>query len=321
MKRSDLTLKGLEVFRGIAQSGSVQVTAQRMGLSESTVSQHLRNLETKLGVALIDHERRPMALTSEGIVFLRYVEDALALLDRAQADIQSGTAHGLRHLRFAMIEDFESDTGPEITRMLAARLPHCRLTHLTRASHETLDLLRDGALDLGIAARPTFALSNVTEMPLLRDPFVLAVPSNRAESAEVYLNGQTGLPFLRYNPRQIMGGMIEAQLTRLRIKLDTSFEFDSTASMMALVAQSGGWAITTPSNYVRAKRFQSQITLLPFPRKEFARTVSLFLAHEPAAEVAKLVWSGMRSLLGTHAIAPAVAEYPWLRDRFALLDA
>lgn len=320
MKRSDFSLKALEVFCAVAQTGAVQGAAQRTGLSESTVSQHLRNLEAKLGVALIAHERRPMALTAQGMVFLRYVEDALGMLDKAYADLQSQMPLGLRHLRFALIEDFESDIGPEITRMLATRLPHCRLTHLTRASHETLNLLREGALDLGVATRPQFGNANMAELPLLRDPFVLAVPATTHFDAEAFLAAETGLPLLRYTHNQIIGAMIEAHLARLKVKLDTGFEFDSTSSMMALIAQGDGWAITTPSNYVRAKRFQSQVKLLPFPRKEFARTISVFVAQDQVSEVAKLIWSGMRNLLASQTIAPVVQDYPWLQGRFVLID-
>ncbi|MBF9050780.1 LysR family transcriptional regulator [Roseobacter sp. HKCCD9010] len=319
MKQSQLSLKGLEVFRIAAQSGSVQITADRTGLSISTVSHHLRNLETQLGVDLLDHARRPMVVTAEGLIFLRYVEEALGLLDKAQVEVRAAAPHGLNQLRFAMIEDFENDIGPEITRMLAKALPHCRFTHHTRVSHEILDLLRNRDLDLGIATQPQFALPDVEEIPLLRDPFVLAVPATQSRSAEDIITGQSGLPFLRYSRSQIIGSMVEAQLTRLRLKLDTTFELDSTASIMALIAQGDGWAITTPSNYVRAKRFHGQVRLLPFPRKEFARTVSVFIAEAQAEGIARLISAAMRSLMSTHAIGPAIEAYPWLKDRFRLI--
>ncbi len=319
MNRPQLSLKWLEVFRTVAQSGSLQTTAQRLGLSISTVSHHIQQLENHVGVALLDHGRRPMVLTMQGTMFLRYTEEAMSLLDKAQAELTLSSPMNLRQLRFAMIEDFENDIGPEITRMLAAALPRCRFTHYTRVSHDILDLLRNRDLDLGVAMQPQYALQQVTEYPLLRDPFVLAVPTGADASAEDYVSGRSGLPLLRYNRNQIMGSMVEAQLTRLRFKLDHTFELDSTSSIMALIAQGNGWAITTPSNYMRARRFQAQITLLPFPRRDFARTISIFVAQSQAHNVARLVSSAMRNLLATHAITPATEAYPWLRERFQLI--
>jgi len=319
MARTDLSLKWLDVFRIAAQSGSVQVTAERCGLSISTVSHHLRSLEAALGVSLLDHSRRPMMLTPQGTIYLRYVDEALGLLDTARAEVMAAAPHGLRSLRFAMIEDFESDIGPEITRLLSGALPGCRLSHYTRHSQEILDLLRKRDLDLGIATQPQTALPQVTDLPLLRDPFVLALPARAVFTGEEALAGDAPVPLLRYSRSQIMGAQIEAQLTRLRLHLENAFELDSTSSIMALVAQGDGWAITTPSNYARARRFHGQVTLAPFPRKEFARTISIFVGDPKADAVAKLLASSLRSLLATHAIRPVVEAYPWLQNRFRLI--
>ncbi len=313
------SLKWFTTFQSLAQSGSVQMTAAQTQQSDSTVSYHLQNLERHLGTALFDHSCRPMRLTAQGATYLRYVEEVLALLDQARSDVTTLAPQTLRRLRFAMIEDFESDIGPEITRLLATALPNCRLTHYTRMSHDILDLLRNRDVDIGIATQPQTPLANVTEMPMLRDPFVLAVPAGSETTAEDFVQGRSELPFLRYICSQIMGMMIEAQLARLRIKLDNTHELDSTSSIMALVAQNGGWTITTPSNYGRSKRFQGQVTLLPFPRKTFARTISMFVAEPHLDSLAQTVLTAMRSQLATHTIGPIITAYPWLRDGYRLL--
>ena len=319
MKRSGLSLKWLEVFRVAAQTGSMQITAERTGLSISTVSNHLRSLETALNIDLLDHSRRPMVLTGHGAVYLQYVDEALDLLDKGHDRVLASEPHSLPHLRFAMIEDFDSDIGPEVARMLATALPSSRFTHFTRVSHEILEMLRNRDLDLGIATQPQYALSNVSEYPLLRDPFVLAVPASSDIPAEDFIRQESGMPFLRYSRSQIIGSMIEAQLTRLRLKLDSDFELDSTASIMALVAQSSGWAITTPSCYIRSRRFRAEVKLLPFPRKDFARTISIFVAEAQANSAARLVSAALRSLISTHAIGPMTEQYEWLKERYRLL--
>jgi DNA-binding transcriptional LysR family regulator len=320
MSPSPISLKWLDTFRRVAQSGSIQSVASQTGQSISTVSHQLKSLEEHLGVVLIDHGRRPMLLTTQGILYLRYAEEALDLLDRAHVEVTGLSSTSLRALRFAMIEDFESDIGPEITRMLAAALPGCRFTHYTRNSHEILALLRSRALDLGVATQPQSPMPNVDEHLLIRDPFVLAVPASARWTGEDYVTGQTPLPFLRYSHTQIMGQLIEAQLTRLRLKLENAFELDSTSSIMALIAQGHGWAVTTPTNYARSKQFQNRVTLLPFPRKEFARTVSVFVAEPKAQDIARSVLTALRSLLASHTIGPTVDAYPWLADGFRLLS-
>ena len=319
MADTNLSLKWLNAFRRVAETGSVHAAASALGLAASTVSHHLARLEAHVGSPLFDHTCRPMMLTPQGAMFLRDIEGALTQLELAEQNVRTPVSHGLRQLRFAMIEDFESVIGPEITRMLAASLPNCQLSHYTRVSHDILELLKSSKLDLGIATKPPFALAHLEETPVLQDPFVLAVPANVDIDPSDFMSGCSGLAFLRYTQDQLIGSMVSAQLRRLRIQLDDDFHLESTSSIMGLIAQSGGWAITTPSNYMRAQRFHRQVKLLPFPDKAFARTISVFAVPSHVTPVAQMVATAMRKLLSLHAIAPVTKEYPWLRDSYYVL--
>lgn len=319
MKKSQLSLKWLEVFQLIAQGGSVQGAADEAGLSVSTVSHHLRNLEDTLGTSLFDHSRRPMRLTPSGAVFLRDIDEAMRLLRKAENEAQSGTLTETRNLALAVVEDFDSEIAPELARALASGMPNCAFRHLTRPSHEILNLLRNQEVDIGVAARPQFDQSDLIEYPLLRDPFVLAVPAARAIAAETYLEGAAPLPLLRYSHDQIIGNQVEAQLRRLRLSIPNRFEFESNQSIMSMVAEDNGWAITTPTNYIRAHRFHRQITLMPFPAKGFARHLSVFTTELHPSAAAETVAGTLRHLLQSRAIDPTVARMPWLHDAFCLM--
>ena len=320
MKKSKLSLKWLDAFLLTARSGAVQDAAQEAGLSISTVSHHLRSLEDALGVALFDHTRRPMPLTPAGAVFHRHVDEAMRLLRKAEVEVQSGALTETRDLSLGLIEDFDSEIGPELARSLAAGMPKCRFRHLTRPSHELLALLRQQDLDIAIATTPQFDPDDLLQMPLLRDPFVLAVPAGATEPPDDYLAGRSALPLLRYSANQIMASQIEQQLRRLRIALPGQFEFESNQSLMNMVAEGNGWAITTPLNYIRAHRFQRQVTLMPFPGKGFARYISVFSTELGPDAAITSVTGTMRRLIAEQAIAPTVERMPWLDGQFRLLS-
>lgn len=319
MKDTHPSLKWLSTFRALAHCGSVQAAAHQTGQSVSTVSHQLLSLEKHLGITLVDHTRRPMVLTAQGTVYLRYAEDILSLTEQASREIKDIAPSNLHSLRFAMIEDFESDIGPEVTQLLASILPKCHFTHFTRVSHEILEMFRNRTLDMGVATRPQVPLPKITEHPLIRDPFLIAVPAASNLTAEDCLAGTSGLPFLRYMRTQIMGAQIEAQLDRMRVKLENTFELDSTSSILALVARGSGWAITTPTNYAQTQRFQSQVRLLPLPRKGFARTISLFVAEPYLDELAQVVATALRSKLSQQTIGPMTDAFPWLAGSYRLI--
>lgn len=320
MQTADISVRRLELFQTAASTGSVQAAAAESGLSVSTVSHHLRKLEEQLGTSLLDHSRRPMVLTPAGAVFLKYSAEALRLIRKAQAEATGGSLTGTRHLRLGLIEDFDSDIAPELAVALADAMPGCGFSHHTRVSHEILELLRSRKLDLGLAAQPAAVPAGLREMPLLRDPFVLAVPAESALPPEDFLSGAAPEPFLRYSPQQIIAGQIEAQLRRLKVALPQRFEIESNQTMMAMIAAGSGWAVTTPLCYVRARRFHGKVRLNPFPGKGFARYLSLFAAEECPEAAARLVEASLRNLISLRALQPAHSAMPWLQDMFRLLD-
>jgi len=173
-------------------------------------------------------------------------------------------------------------------------------------------------LDIGVAVRPVEVIDGLRETPLLKDPFVLAVPADFDARPEDLLSDKVSLPFLRYSRDQVIGTQIEAQLRRLGITLPNRFSFESNQSIMAMVAAGAGWAVTTPLSHFRAKRFHGQVRLLPFRNKEFARHISLFSTQECAEPVRKEVESTLRDLVETYLIRPAHEATPWLQDSLHL---
>ncbi len=318
MRPSQLSLKWLEVFALTARHGSIKAVAEETGLSVSTVSHHLRCLEEALGLSLIDHGRRPMALTAQGAVLLPYAEGALGLLDRAQLALFSSDMAETRSLRLGLIEDFDSEIAPELARLLATGMPRCNFAHLTRPSHDIIDLIRKRELDVGVATQPEFDVDDLVVSPLLRDPFVMAVPASAEHAPEAYLDGAVPLPFLRYSARQFIGARIEAQLRRLRVTLPKRFAFESNQSLLGMVAEGQGWAITTPTNYSRALRFQPKIRLLPFPGRGFARFIRVYTAPGFNPQVAEMIRTSLQRLIQSRTIDPLVERMAWLSAGFHL---
>ena len=320
MNRTNLSMRWLEVFRLVAKSGSIQAVASETGLSVSTVSHHLRSLENSLDVSLLNHTRRPMVLTPTGAIFLKYVEEGLRLIRQGETELTSGNLAEARDLRLGVVDDFDSEVAPALAQFLAQAMPKCKFQHHTRPSHEIIRLLFENKLDVGVATRPVNDFSGLIEFPLLRDPFVLAIPSSADLTAEMLISGQSDLPLLRYSQNQIIGNLIEAHLRRIRATLPNRFELESNQSIIGMVAENSGWAITTPTSYMRARRFHNRVTLLPFPGKDFLRTLSLFTTEVYPEAMADMIASTLRRLIARHFVDPMANSHAWLSSDFRLLE-
>ncbi|MGH9659733.1 MAG: helix-turn-helix domain-containing protein, partial [Bryobacteraceae bacterium] len=58
-----------KLFRDIAHHKSISRGSVLNGMSQSAASQHLQELEKKLGVTLVDRSTRPLALTEAGELY------------------------------------------------------------------------------------------------------------------------------------------------------------------------------------------------------------------------------------------------------------
>lgn len=316
----DLSLKSLELFQACAEKGSLQAVATETGLTISTVSHHLRNLEDNLGVELLDHGRRPMVLTPTGRRFLRNIETALFTIRKAKAEVTSGEITAASYLRLGSIEDFDSDIVPELAIFLSAALPSCDFLFDTHASHSIIELLQNRELDIGITSLPQERLGNLRVRPLLHDPFVVVLPKLTGDTLNEVVSGKTKMPFLRFSSTLMMARQIEAQLKRLGVNADQRFECSNNQTLMAMVAAGAGWTITTPLLFASARRFQSKLQMHRFPSKSFARTLAVVSTPDCSQRLVSLIDKELRGLIATHSLKPMLAAAPWLADEFTLVD-
>lgn len=316
----DLSLKWLELFQICARKGSLQAASKETGLTVSTVSHHLRNLEDHLGVELFNHARRPMVLTPKGRVFLRNIDDALYSIRKAKAEASAGSITEASYLRIGTIEDFDSDIVPELAVFLSANMPSCDFLYQTDSSHEIIEMLRNRHLDLGITTTPTDRLRDLQDRPLLRDPFVVVLPAISSQNLVDVVEGRAKLPFLRFSSNLIIARQIEAHLRRHNIVADHRFECSNNQTLMAMVAAGAGWTITTPLLFSRAKRFHANLAMHQFPGKRFSRTLALVVTPDCSRSVIDLIDKRIRGLITEHVVDPFHQNIPWLKDSFTLID-
>ena len=319
MLKKGISLRGIEVFEALAQTGSVAQAATITGLSQPAVSQQMRNLETAVGAELIDHSRRPMRLTPAGRLFLRRSEAALSELRLAQSEVTVMDLAHLGELNLGIIDDFDDDLTPRLATILADSLTGCRFRMTTAGSNELAQAIRDKSLHMAIAARTSEKVPGVIEYPLARDPFIIVTPAGSRAQAQQLLAGEAEIPFLHYAAGQLIETQISSFLQGQDLELSARFEIGSHLALMAMVARGIGWAITTPLGYMRATRFHDGMRVMALPIPDAARQISLFAGSEWSGPVPRDIARTMQRLMEAHMIGPATARRPWLADKFHLI--
>ncbi len=309
-----VTLRGLEVFESLARTGSVAATAGELGLSAPAVSQQMKNLATALGAELLDHSRRPMTLTPAGRVFLQRTASALDSLRSGHRDLNALDLTELSALSLGVIEDFENEVTPTLAARLAEAMSQCAFRLQTGPSHELAARIGERALDIAICAAPGADPAGSVPHPLVRDPYILAVP--RGTPLGEGLAGLSHLSFLRRDTDQLMGQQIEAYLTAMNLSPQHRFEMDSNQSISALVASGTGWTITTPLSLLRAGRFAGEIDAHPLPGAPIERRIVLYATDDWTGTIPHQIATLAGELIETHFLAPGLEAMPWLAGSF-----
>lgn len=314
-----VTFRALELIDELSRTGSMQEAGRNLGLSAPAASQQLKNLETSLGHDLVDHSRRPLELNTTGQAYLKHVQIALQHLRQGASEMALLNVQMVKSMRIGIIDDFDSEVTPRLAVVMANVLTPSELTLVTATSMKIINDIASRKLDLGISARPPELLQGISESPVLRDPFVLAVPRGYLARAPKSLNELESLSFLRYEKTQVLGRQIAAHLARLRLSPKGWIEVDSNQAIFGLVASGIGWTITTPVGFLSTRRFHDKIDLFPLPFAAFARTISLFRHDDWMPEIADNIAERLRSILQESMVEPGRAALPWIGDGLTIL--
>ncbi|MBI3471670.1 MAG: LysR family transcriptional regulator, partial [Candidatus Solibacter usitatus] len=144
----------MKLFRDIAQARSLSRGAEKNGISQSAASQHIQDLEKKLGTALFDRSTRPFTLTEAGTLYqalardvLRREEEFIAALDRLKSVVEG-------EVRVASIYSIGISELSSLKEEFSRRYPDARLlVDYLRPDRIYEALLADQA-DLGLVSYP-----------------------------------------------------------------------------------------------------------------------------------------------------------------------
>ncbi|WP_030215804.1 LysR substrate-binding domain-containing protein [Streptomyces bikiniensis] len=141
----------LRTFLAVAQTLSFTRAADRLGLRQSTVSQHVRRLEEATGRALFSRDTHRVELTEDGEAMLGFARTILQAHERAAAFFGGTRLRG--RLRFGASEDFVTTRLPEILESFRREHPEVDLELTVELSGTLQARLAAGRLDLILAKR------------------------------------------------------------------------------------------------------------------------------------------------------------------------
>ena len=142
------------VFKEVAEVGNITAAAQALYISQSAVSQSIKQLERDLQTRLFARNSRGVSLTAEGQMLYEYVRSAMGLLETGEEKLSQ-----TRELQMGQLTIGASDT--VTSQFLLPYLDEFHKEHpaihiqiISGRSHKVLGLLRSGKVDIAFASTP-----------------------------------------------------------------------------------------------------------------------------------------------------------------------
>ncbi len=178
------TIKQLQYLVALRDYGHFGKAAESCFVTQSTLSASLRELETLVGVTLVERTRRVVRFTPLG---LRIAEKARRVLREAEELADMARAEGLPltgELRMGVIPTIAPFLLPAILPRLRGRWPELKLFLREETSQAACDALHRGLLDCVLLAAP-YSCGEVEMMDLFEDELLIAFPPGENPPATI----------------------------------------------------------------------------------------------------------------------------------------
>ncbi len=189
---SNLNLKQLRVFLAVVDARSFTKGAQKLFLSQSTVSSHIKALEDELGVILFQREaKKQVRLTQDGKRLVSHARDIIARCDSIE---QSISGYSERELVIGASTVPAQSTVPLLVRSFLRDHPDARFYIPTGDSRQILEMVINNEVQIGFVGTQNERQALVFE-PIQEDHLVVITP-NTPEYRQLQHKGICGRELL-----------------------------------------------------------------------------------------------------------------------------
>ncbi len=165
---NNVSLRQLRAFQEVARSSTFAAAARQLHITQSALSESIRQLEEAVGVRLFDRTTRSVGLTAGGSAFLEDVQQSLAALEQGLRRMDDLASLRGGEVRIAAAPSVLAAIVLPALPALQRSHPHIQVQLFEEVASTITRLVREGQVDFGISGwHPT--AQGLEAQPLLRD--------------------------------------------------------------------------------------------------------------------------------------------------------
>ena len=265
----------LEVFRAVAETRSFTRACHALFITQSTVSQHVHELEAELKIKLFDRNRRNVALTAAGENLLQYCRNIFRLLDEAESAVRTVHNPYSGKLSFGCASSTLLYHLPPLLTEYARQYPEVQLKIFGGTIRHVVGQLASNALDLALVVLPV-NLADIRKVHLWDEGFFLVLPKHHrlARRRDLTIEELANEQFILHGRGQNTRKIVDRYLFRHAISPQIPIEIADTETIKAMVVHNLGVSILPESAFPR-RRATEGLKVFPVPQSELSRSLAV----------------------------------------------
>ncbi|OED43517.1 hypothetical protein ACH42_10030 [Endozoicomonas sp. (ex Bugula neritina AB1)] len=309
-------LKALEMFVEVVKTGNMTTAAQRLNVTQSSISQSLTTLEKSLNTQLIDRSIRPMSVTSQGRYF--YERSVRMLQEARLTSLMLREGKELNQpVRVALVDSLATSLAQPLMNTIKQHSTNWSIS--TGLSHIHAQSLLSHDVDIIISDDAVTESDELIRYPIFQEPLVLVTPGSYCYQKASLNRLANELEMARYPDQSLIGKSIQHHLRLLGVDPPKRFQLDNTSAILNMVAMGQCWCITTPlCLYQRKDRAQRNLSVYPLPAPLRFRELTLVSRRHDLWTLPSELASNSRSLLRDNIFPELIGWLPWLVDDLSI---
>ena len=264
-----------KLFRDVAHARSLSRAAAMNGISQSAATQHIQELEKRLGVQLLDRSTRPLGLTAGGKLYaelcrdvLRREEDFAAALDEIKAEAE-GT------VRVASIYSIGLSEMPRLRDEFSRVCPGAELRIEYLRPDKVYEAVLEGHADLGFISYPEHR-RDLAVIPWREERMTVAVyPTHPFAAFGILMPADLdGQDFIAFDEEVIIRRELDKFFRDHDVKISIVMQFDNIQSIKEAVVLGSGISIL-PERTMQTEVEQNRLVSIPLHAPELVRPTGI----------------------------------------------
>ncbi|NLS09049.1 LysR family transcriptional regulator [Nesterenkonia sp. MY13] len=246
----------------LGSTGSFTEAAREMGLSQSSLSRKIADLERALATQLFRRTTRRVESTAAGRVLVAQMRSVLVAFDQGMEQLYQQAAGEKGSITIGCLPSIAASYLPGFIRDFSRDFPGVRVEVLDALKAQVLEQVRAGEVDFGITALSSRD-DDLHYERIGADQFYCALPRGHrlSEAQELTWGALEGEPFITFSPFSSISRPVETALEAAGVVPSSTMVGSNVGAVAGLVAS--GLGVTAIPGLVRPLMEFAQLRFIP----------------------------------------------------------